>query len=265
MDADVLVVGAGPAGLGVGACLRRQGVETLVVDRGAGVGDSPRRRYERLHLHTPRIQSALPGRRIPRRFGRWVAEDDLAEYLRGYAEHAGVVPRFGTEGRRLDRTGDSWTRVTADGGTIRRRQVVVASGYDCTPVAPAWPGQEGSVARCCTPRAAPPPRPTGGETCSWSARATPVPRSRPTRSPRGRSWRVRSPTKSRRMTGLELVVGHLGVLDGRGHPLVTGRRPAAPGLRFVVLSNPLEGLLVQIDLDARAAARAVAKDLRPDR
>jgi hypothetical protein len=64
-------------------------------------------------------------------------------------------------------------------------------------------------------------------------------------------------------TALAPVVGHLGVLDGRGAPVVTGRRtaPAAPGLRFVGISNPLKGLLFQIGLDARAAARAIARDL----
>jgi glycine/D-amino acid oxidase-like deaminating enzyme len=63
---------------------------------------------------------------------------------------------------------------------------------------------------------------------------------------------------------LEPVVGHLGVLDVRGRPLVRGARthPQAPGLRFVGLSNPLKGLLFQISLDARAAAGAIARELR---
>ena len=58
------------------------------------------------------------------------------------------------------------------------------------------------------------------------------------------------------------MVGHLGVLDDRGRPLRNGGGPAAPGLRFVGLSNPLKGLLLQINLDARAAARAIARELR---
>jgi hypothetical protein len=64
-------------------------------------------------------------------------------------------------------------------------------------------------------------------------------------------------------SGLEPVVGHLGVLDDRGRPLVTGARtsPSAPGLRFVGVSNPLKGLLFQIGLDASAAARSIAKEL----
>ena len=137
----MLVVGAGPAGLAVAACLKRKGIEPLVVDRGTAVGDSWRRRYERLHLHTPRVQSALPGMRIPRSSGRWVSKDDMAEYLRRYAVHSGISPRFGTEVQRLDLSDGSWTAVTP-GGKVTARQVVVASGYNCLPVEPSWPGQE---------------------------------------------------------------------------------------------------------------------------
>jgi hypothetical protein len=66
-------------------------------------------------------------------------------------------------------------------------------------------------------------------------------------------------------TALEPVVGHLGVLGPRGAPLAHGGRSAssAPGLRFVGIANPLKGLLFQISLDARAAARAIAGELQP--
>ncbi|MBN9183120.1 MAG: NAD(P)-binding protein, partial [Microbacterium sp.] len=39
-----MVVGAGPAGLAVAACLRRRGIDTLVVDCGRVVGESWGRR-----------------------------------------------------------------------------------------------------------------------------------------------------------------------------------------------------------------------------
>ncbi|MEV5070494.1 NAD(P)/FAD-dependent oxidoreductase [Microbacterium sp. LMI12-1-1.1] len=141
MSADVLVVGAGPAGLAVAACLRRQGIDAVIVDRGEAVGDTWAARYERLHLHTPRIQSALPGLRMPRRFGRWVAKDDMAHYLRVYARRHGLAPQFRTEVRRLDRADGRWT-ATTDTGMLTARQVVVATGYSNTPVQPHWPGQE---------------------------------------------------------------------------------------------------------------------------
>src|SRR3954466_1759827 len=115
MDDAVLVVGAGPAGLAVAATLRRRGVEALVVDRGTAVGDTWRARYDRLHLHTPRVQSALPGLRMPREYGRWVARDDMVRYLERYADHTGIEPRFGTKVSRLERDGDAWTATTDDG------------------------------------------------------------------------------------------------------------------------------------------------------
>ena len=141
MDADVLVVGAGPAGLAVAACLRRRGVDVLVVDQGGAVGDSWRARYDRLHLHTPRVQSALPGLPIPRRFGQWVAKDDVAAYLRLYADHHGIAPRFGVRVQRLERDGDGWKAET-DGAPLQTRHVVIASGYNREPVLPEWPGRD---------------------------------------------------------------------------------------------------------------------------
>ena len=56
-----------------------------MLEAGPEPGAAWRERYDRLRLHTPRLLSGLPGLRIPRRYGRWVARDDLIEYLRDYA------------------------------------------------------------------------------------------------------------------------------------------------------------------------------------
>jgi hypothetical protein len=65
-------------------------------------------------------------------------------------------------------------------------------------------------------------------------------------------------------TGLAPIVGHLGVLGLRGTPLVNGpgSLPAAPGLRFVGMSNPLKGQLFQIGLHARSVSKVIAQELR---
>jgi cation diffusion facilitator CzcD-associated flavoprotein CzcO len=141
LDARVLVVGAGPAGLATAACLQRRGIPPLVVDRGEAVGDSWRARYDRLHLHTPRIQSALPGRRMPRSYGRWVARDDVVRYLVDYADQHDIRPRFGVDVRRLDREAGGWCAETG-GEPLRAEQVVLACGFNREPVLPAWPGAE---------------------------------------------------------------------------------------------------------------------------
>ena len=58
-DADVIVVGAGPAGLAAGAALRERGIEAVLLDGSPVVGDSWRRRYDRLHLNTSHRLSRL--------------------------------------------------------------------------------------------------------------------------------------------------------------------------------------------------------------
>ncbi|MFC5657771.1 NAD(P)/FAD-dependent oxidoreductase [Streptomyces nogalater] len=60
---------------------------------------------------------------------------------------------------------------------------------------------------------------------------------------------------------LEGLVGHLGVLDGRGRPVVHGGRtsPRAPGLYFTGFTNPISGMLRELAIDAGRIAKAVAK------
>lgn len=64
--------------------------------------------------------------------------------------------------------------------------------------------------------------------------------------------------------GLEGLVGHLGVLDGQGRPLVHGRdtHPAAPGLRFTGYTNPISGMLREVARDAPKIAAAIAREAR---
>ncbi|WP_392543532.1 flavin-containing monooxygenase [Oryzobacter telluris] len=148
---DVVVIGAGPGGLAVAASLRAAGVRAVVVDRAEAVGSSWRRHYDRLHLHTPRRWSALPGLDIPRRFGRWVARDDVVAYLEQYAAHHELDVRLGSAVSRIDRAdatgpdaeGARWVVHLADGSDLTARDVVVATGYNHTPVTPDWPGVEG--------------------------------------------------------------------------------------------------------------------------
>ena len=142
----MVVIGAGPGGLAVAASLREAGVDALVVDRADAVGSSWRRHYDRLHLHTPRRWSALPGLPIPRRYGRWVSRDDVVAYLEQYAAHHRVALRLGTAVERVDRAdgsgpdGTRWIVRLADGTELGARHVVVATGYNHTPIQPDWPG-----------------------------------------------------------------------------------------------------------------------------
>ncbi len=93
-DAEVLVVGAGPAGLAAAAVLKSRGIDPVVVDAAQAVGDSWRRHYDRLHLHTVRWLSGLPGMPIPKREGKWVGREGMIRYLEKYALYFSVYLRF---------------------------------------------------------------------------------------------------------------------------------------------------------------------------
>jgi putative flavoprotein involved in K+ transport len=136
---EAVVIGAGPGGLAVAAMLRRRGVDAVVVDRAQQVGSAWRGHYERLHLHTVRWLSNLPGFRIPRRYGKWVARDDVVRYLEAYAAHHKLIVHFGIEITRLDRDGAEWV-LRSPQGDLRATYVVVATGHNHTPDLPDWPG-----------------------------------------------------------------------------------------------------------------------------
>ena len=97
MDTEVLVVGAGPAGLAVAATLKSRGRRPLVIEKSTQVGASWRNHYERLHLHTVKALSALPGLPFPDEAPRYVPRQGVVDYLAAYAAQAGIEPCFGEE------------------------------------------------------------------------------------------------------------------------------------------------------------------------
>jgi putative flavoprotein involved in K+ transport len=135
---EIVVVGAGSAGLATAALLQQEGLRPLVLEAGPEPGAAWRERYDRLHLHTPRLLSGLPGLRIPRRYGRWVARDHLIEYLHEYTAVHDIDLRVNCKVERIE---PSWTLQTSD-GEIHADHVVVATGYNGAPFVPAWPGRD---------------------------------------------------------------------------------------------------------------------------
>ncbi|MEU5438523.1 NAD(P)/FAD-dependent oxidoreductase [Streptomyces sp. NPDC020719] len=138
----VYVIGGGPGGLAVAAALRGRGVRAVVLERSDVLGSSWRRHYTRLHLHTTRRLSALPGLKMPRAFGRWVSRGDLVRYLEKYAEFHELETVTGVEVSRIERADGGWLLHATGGRRLTGRAVVVATGYNHTPYLPEWPGAD---------------------------------------------------------------------------------------------------------------------------
>ncbi|AZP18565.1 flavin-containing monooxygenase [Streptomyces aquilus] len=141
----VYVIGGGPGGLAAAYALRAQGVRAVVLEKSDRVGASWRRHYDRLHLHTTRRLSGLPGLAMPRKFGRWVSRDNVVRYLEKYAEYHELEIVTGVEVSRVERSADGtgWLLHATGGRELTGAAVVVATGYNHTPHLPDWPGRDG--------------------------------------------------------------------------------------------------------------------------
>jgi cation diffusion facilitator CzcD-associated flavoprotein CzcO len=138
---DAIIIGAGPAGLACAATMRGAGLTVTVVEKADGVGSAWRRHYDRLHLHTDRNHSGLPGMAMPRAYPAYPSRRQVIEYLESYAAHFGIQPIFRTEVLCLRRNGVQWCADTEQ-GPITAPVAVVATGMANTPYRPSWPGSE---------------------------------------------------------------------------------------------------------------------------
>jgi putative flavoprotein involved in K+ transport len=125
---DVLVIGAGQAGLAIGKQLRGTGLRFHLVDGGDRVGDSWRSRFDSLVLFSPRAYSALPGLAVPGDPDACPTKDEISDYLETYARHFDLPVRLGTTVDALEQDWDGFVATTGEGASIRARAVVVATG-----------------------------------------------------------------------------------------------------------------------------------------
>jgi putative flavoprotein involved in K+ transport len=132
---EVLVIGAGQAGLVMGYQLAQRGLSFQIVDAGAQVGAAWRRRWDSLRLFTAAQYDNLPGMAFPAASDTYPGKDDVADFLRAYTDEFELPVRLNTKVSSLTKSQDGYV-ASADDERFEAKHVVVATGPFQVPFVP---------------------------------------------------------------------------------------------------------------------------------
>ena len=106
---DVIIIGAGHAGLAMSACLAELAIDHVVFERGEVAQRWKHERWDSLKLLTPNWMCELPGKHYdgddPDGF---MSKDQVANYIADYARHTAAPVRTATEVTMVTCQGDGY-------------------------------------------------------------------------------------------------------------------------------------------------------------
>lgn len=124
---DVIVIGAGQAGLAMGYYLKKSSKSFLILDHYAQIGDVWRERYDSLVLFTPRSYSSLHGLALEGDSEGFPTKDEVADYMERYANIFDLPVQLNTDVIGLTKL-DGLFQLTTQSEMLQARNVVVATG-----------------------------------------------------------------------------------------------------------------------------------------
>ncbi|EFC86794.1 NAD(P)/FAD-dependent oxidoreductase [Parafrankia sp. EUN1f] len=147
-DPDVVVLGAGHAGLAATAYLQLMGVSTLTLERNASVGDGWRNRYDSLVLHDPVWLDEMPFLPYPATWPQYLPKDLIADWFEVYVKALDLNVWTSTKltSATYSPTDERWTVEVRRGDgtthTLRPRHFVMATGLMTEPNIPTFEGRD---------------------------------------------------------------------------------------------------------------------------
>lgn len=137
-----IIVGAGPSGLAVSACLKENGVPSLILERSDCIASLwQHKTYDRLKLHLPKQFCQLPLFDFPENFPKYPTKHQFISYLESYAKHFSITPKFkqSVKVAEFDGVCGFWKVQTQDFQYLSK-WLIVATGENAEAVIPEIPG-----------------------------------------------------------------------------------------------------------------------------
>ena len=135
---EVLVVGAGQAGIAMSEHLTAQGINHLVLERDRVAERWRTWRWDSLVANGPAWHDRFPGLEFDVDADAFATKDQVADYLGSYAQRINAPIRTGVEVTSVrKKQGENGFRVETSDGPIEADFVVAATGAFQTPVIPA--------------------------------------------------------------------------------------------------------------------------------
>lgn len=147
-EPDVVILGAGHAGMSAAAYLQFMGINALALEKNASVGDVWRNRYDPLVLHDPIWLDQLPFMPFPDSWPVYSPKDKLADWFEVYAKSLDLNVWTSTEltSATYSAEDERWTvqvqRGDGTARTLRPRHFVLATGIMTKPKIPTFEGQD---------------------------------------------------------------------------------------------------------------------------
>ncbi|KAI3743593.1 hypothetical protein L1987_61303 [Smallanthus sonchifolius] len=143
-SAGPIIVGAGPSGIAVAACLKENGIPSLVLERSDCIASLWQyKTYDRLKLHLPKQFCELPLFGYPKNFPKYPSKKQFVSYMEAYASHFEIKPKFNqsVSSAEFDSESRVW-RVCTQDSVYESRWLVVATGENAEAVVPEIQGIE---------------------------------------------------------------------------------------------------------------------------
>jgi len=126
-QATTLIVGASISGLATAACLQKNNIDYIIIEKENQVAAPWHHHYQRLHLHTNKRFSNLPYKKFAKGIPRYPNRQQVIDYLEDYKASFNIQPQFNTVAQSIRREGNNWITETNNGST-QSQYVVMATG-----------------------------------------------------------------------------------------------------------------------------------------